>query len=154
MICHMISVWHSDSSPEFDVVCKPLKISNTLQQYSIQNTQMSKWFVWFQWLQTAGVVWQQISPSELFYTGCLMSGTPCWEISPAHGTESDLRTCRACTSPDCHWNTRLLRSWGCVWHWTWLTRWARCCSPAKRKTHKSPPPFSSSGPDRPYVHTT
>lgn len=48
--------------------------------------------------------------SELFYTGCLKSGSPCWDIWPAHGTESRLRTCRACTSPCPHRSTRLLQS--------------------------------------------
>lgn len=49
-------------------------------------------------------------PSELFYMGYLMFGSPCWDTSPAHGTEFHLRTCRACTFPDPHQNTHLLQS--------------------------------------------
>lgn len=70
-------------------------------------------------------------PNELFCRGYRRSGSPCWDTSPAHGTGFRLHTCTACTSPAPRQNRHPLQSWGCVWHWTWPTRWGRCCSPAK-----------------------
>lgn len=86
------------------------------------------------WFEVSGVFPGQ-SFIKIFYMGYLTFGSPCWDTSPAHGRESHLHTCKACTSPYPRQNTRPQLSWGYVWRWTWLIRWGWYCSPVHRQFH-------------------